>query len=223
VTPRPDVYAARRARFRVVPGAADTTRVPLTDPTPSPPRNPVPVPDPGFGETLERARGGCPDSTRRLYESVAGRVCGYLRVHGAPDPDDLTSEVFLRVFDHLDTFRGDEAGYRSWVFTIAYRLLIDDHRRRARLETVELSGPVRETVAGGDAELDALAVVGDRGVQEVLDALVPDQRDVLTLRYVGDLSVEQVADVLGKSRGAVKALQRRALATLRRRLEEAKP
>jgi RNA polymerase sigma-70 factor (ECF subfamily) len=179
----------------------------------------VPPAEPGFAETLQQARGGCPDATRRLYESVAGRVCGYLRVHGASDPEDLTSEVFLRVFDHLDAFHGDEDGYRSWVFTIAHRLLIDDHRRRARLhETVELSGRLRETVAGGDAEADALVAVGHGSVVAVLAELVPDQRDVLTLRFVGDLSVEQVAEVLGKSVGAVKAVQRRALATLRRQL-----
>jgi RNA polymerase sigma-70 factor (ECF subfamily) len=184
----------------------------------------VPGPDPGFHETLERARGGCPESTRRLYESVAGRVCGYLRVHGASDPDDLTSEVFLRVFDHLDTFAGDEDGFRSWVFTITHRLLVDDHRRRHRgLETVELSDAVHETVPGGDAETEALASVGDGHVLALLDSLVPDQRDVLTLRVVGDLTVDQVAGVLGKSRGAVKALQRRALSTLRRRLEEVSP
>jgi RNA polymerase sigma-70 factor (ECF subfamily) len=206
----------------VVPGTVDTTRVPLPDTSPSPPRNPVPAPEPGFADTLARAQGGCPHSTRWLYESVAGRVCGYLRVHGAADPDDLTSEVFLRVFDHLDSFHGDEDGYRSWVFTIAHRLLIDDHRRRARLrETVELSGRMRETVPGGDAEADALRAVGRRSVEEVLDTLVPDQRDVLTLRFVGDLTVEQIADALGKSTGAVKATQRRALAALRRQPGEA--
>jgi RNA polymerase sigma-70 factor (ECF subfamily) len=214
---------------------ADTTRVPLPEPrTPVPaspqPRTPAPhaphteepLPVPAFAELLDDARDGCPESTRWLYESVAGRVCGYLRVHGASDPEDLTNEVFLRVFDHLDTFDGDEHGYRSWVFTIAHRLLIDDHRRRSRLvETVELSGPVEESVAGGDVESDALAAVGDHEVATVLATLVPDQREVLTLRVVGDLTVDQVAEVLGKSRGAVKALQRRGVAALRRRFEEA--
>jgi RNA polymerase sigma-70 factor (ECF subfamily) len=57
----------------------------------------------------------------------------------------------------------------------------------------------------------------------VLADLAPDQREVLTLRVVGDLTVEQVADVLGKSRGAVKSLQHRGVAALRRRLQEATP
>jgi RNA polymerase sigma-70 factor (ECF subfamily) len=189
------------------------------------PRTPKPQPVDGsvdFGTVLARAREGAPEATRWLYESLAGQVCGSLRVHGATDPEDLTNEVFLRVFDHLDAFAGDERGYRSWVFTITHRLLVDDHRRRARrFETVGLGATVCETVAGGDAETDALDAVGASDVSAVLAQLVPDQREVLTLRVVGDLTVDQVADVLGKSRGAVKALQRRAVATLRRRLEEA--
>lgn len=178
----------------------------------------------GFAETLAGAQHGSPPACRLLYESLAGRVAGYLRLHGSRDPDDLTSEVFLRVFDHLRDFTGTEAGFRSWVFTIAHRLLIDEHRlRQRRVETVELSNPLRETVAGGDAEVDALASIGDRRVTEVLSGLAPDQRDVLTLRVVGDLSIEQVAEVLDKSAGAVKSLQHRAVAALRRRLEEATP
>jgi RNA polymerase sigma-70 factor (ECF subfamily) len=214
VAPRPG-YEGRRARFRLVPRTAENWDVSVPDLEPA---ASAPI---AFADVLERARQGCPESTRWLYEAVAGRVLGYLRARGAAEPEDLTSEVFLRVFDHLDTFTGDEAGYRSWVFTIAHRLLVDDHRRRARRpETVELSTPVHETIAGGDAETDALRVFGDRAVADVLAELVPDQREVLTLRVVGDLTVDQVAGVLGKSRGAVKALQRRAIAAVQRRLEE---
>lgn len=214
VEPRPGA-GGRRPRFRLVSRTVENWDVSVPDLEPA--AN-API---AFADILERARDGCPESTRWLYESVAGRVLGYLRARGAAEPEDVTSEVFLRVFDHLDTFTGDEAGYRSWVFTIAHRLLVDDHRRRARRpETVELSAPVRESVAGGDSESDALRVVGDRAVAEVLAGLVPDQREVLTLRVVGDLTVDQVAGVLGKSRGAVKALQRRALAAVQRRLEE---
>ena len=175
-----------------------------------------------FSEILARAQAGSPPACQWLYESLAGRVAGYLRLHGACEPDDLTSEVFLRVFDHLLDFVGEEAGFRSWVFTIAHRLLIDEHRTRSRRpQTVELSDPVTESAPGGNAETDALQSLEDGRVIEVLAELAPDQRDVLTLRVVGDLTVEQVAEVLGKSRGAVKSLQHRGVAALRRRLQEA--
>ena len=70
------------------------------------------------------------------------------------------------------------------------------------------------------AEADALTTLDDERIRAVLGGLRPDQREVITLRIVGDLTAEQVAQVLGKSRGAVKALQRRGVAALRRRLEE---
>jgi RNA polymerase sigma-70 factor (ECF subfamily) len=177
-----------------------------------------------FAAHLAGARRGTAPSCRWLYESLAGRVSGYLRVHGAPEPDDLTNEVFLRVFDHLDGFSGDEPAFRSWVFTIAHRLLIDDHRRRTRrVHTVELSTPLAATIAGGDAEADAVAALTEQHIALVLASLPADQRDVVTLRVMADLSVEQVAAMLGKRPGAVKSLQHRAVANLRRRLQKVEP
>jgi RNA polymerase sigma-70 factor, ECF subfamily len=176
-----------------------------------------------FAEILGQAQAGSPPALQWLYESVAGRVCGYARLHGSTEPDDLTSETFLRVFDHLGEFAGDEAGFRSWVFTIAHRLLIDEHRRTERRpQSVELSQPMNESVPGGNAESDALHEIESTNVTDVLADLAPDQREVLTLRVVGDLTVEQTAEALGKSRGAVKSLQHRGVAALRRRLGEAR-
>lgn len=177
-----------------------------------------------FSEILAEAQNGSAPACQWLYESVAGRVCGYARLHGSGEPEDVTSEVFLRVFDHLVEFAGDESGFRSWVFTIAHRLVIDEHRRAGRRpKPVELSAPLTESVPGGNAEVDALHAIEADRVADVLADLVPDQCEVLTLRVVGDLTVDQVAEVLGKSRGAVKSLQRRGIAALRRRLGEATP
>jgi RNA polymerase sigma-70 factor (ECF subfamily) len=72
---------------------------------------------------------------------------------------------------------------------------------------------------GGDAELEAISDLGRAWVDEVLEKLVPEQRDVMVLRFVSDLSITETADVLGKSPGAVKALQHRALGALRRQLQ----
>lgn len=175
-----------------------------------------------FAQVLAHAQEGSPPACQWIYESLAGRVAGYLRLHGSREPDDLTSEVFLKVFDHLRDFEGDEPGFRSWVFTIAHRLLIDEHRRQSRRpQTVELSIPVTESVPGGNAETDAFEAIADQRVTAVLDDLAPEQREVLSLRIVGDLTIDQIAEVLGKSPGAVKSLQHRGVAALRRRLREA--
>jgi RNA polymerase sigma-70 factor (ECF subfamily) len=175
-----------------------------------------------FAATVAAASRGSAPECRALYDAHAGRVCGYLRFNGATDPDDLTSEVFLRVFNHLDDFSGTQDGFRAWVFTIARRVLIDERRRRARRPvTVALSSPAHESFVGGDAELDALQRLGDERVAELLARLTPDQRDVIALRIIADLPINEVADVLGKEPGTIKALQHRAIAALRRHLEMA--
>jgi RNA polymerase sigma-70 factor (ECF subfamily) len=164
---------------------------------------------------LERARSGDQEAWRRLYDAHAGRVAGYLRVQGAREPEDLASEVFLQVFRHLETFRGGEAQFRSWLFVIAHRRLIDERRRAGRRDEVPLEA-APDAVADADTEGHALHRVGTQRVQELCGRLVPDQRDVLLLRLVAGLTVEQTAEVVGKSPGAVKAGQRRGLAALAR-------
>ena len=176
----------------------------------------------GFEQVLAAARHGAGWAFSRLYEELAPSVAGYVRAQGAGDPDDVTSEVFLAAFSGLSSFAGNEAQFRSWVFTIAHRRVIDDRRARTRrpppqsLDVGE-KGPYRGPVAGS-AEDHAVDAMGMQRIRDVLDRLAPDQRDVIALRVVADLSVEQVAAMLGKQPGAVKALQRRGLASLRRLL-----
>jgi RNA polymerase sigma-70 factor (ECF subfamily) len=161
-----------------------------------------------------------PWACRRLYDEYAGRVLGYLRAQGAREAEDLTSEVFLRVFDRIPQFSGDEPHFRSWLFTIAHRILIDDARRRQRRPQMTSLDVDVESRTTGDVEGEALANVGAEWADKLLSSLPPDQRAVVALRVTSDLSLEQVADILGKRVGAVKSLQHRALESLRRRCEE---
>jgi RNA polymerase sigma factor (sigma-70 family) len=173
----------------------------------------------GFDEVLNAARAGAPWAFERLYTDLAPAVAGYLRLQSAAEPEDLTSEAFLGVFARLSSFQGTEQKFRSWVFTIAHRRLIDERRRAVRnRSTPTASNEILDRI-GGDTEQDALAVIGSRRVYELCAELSDDQREVLILRIVGDLTVEQVSLIVDKSVGAVKALQRRALTSLRRRVE----
>jgi RNA polymerase sigma factor (sigma-70 family) len=173
----------------------------------------------GFDEVLNAARAGAPWAFERLYTDLAPAVAGYLRLQSAAEPEDLTSEAFLGVFARLSSFQGNEQQFRSWVFTIAHRRLMDERRRAVRnRSTPTASNEILDRI-GGDTEQDALAVIGSRRVYELCAELSDDQREVLILRIVGDLTVEQVSLIVDKSVGAVKALQRRALTSLRRRVE----
>jgi RNA polymerase sigma factor (sigma-70 family) len=173
-----------------------------------------------FPDVLQAARLGASWAFERLYADLSPVVAGYLRVQGAAEPEDVTSEVFLGVFTGLDSFLGGETQFRSWVFTIAHRKLIDERRRRARRRWLPAGDLAAFDQTGGDVEADAFDVLGSQRVIEWCAGLSADQRDVLVLRVVGDLTVEQVSVIVGKSAGAVKALQRRALASLRQQLEK---
>jgi RNA polymerase sigma factor (sigma-70 family) len=177
-----------------------------------------------FDAVLAAAHDGAPWALERIFTALAPAVTGYLRVQGSAEPEDLTSEVFVAVLRNLHTFQGDEAGFRSWVFTIAHRRLQDERRRRARRPlpeplTTTVAAAARESPGPEDVEGAMDRSLGAERVRALCDRLVPDQRDVLLMRLLGDLSIEQIAGTLGKSKGAVKALQRRGLAAVGRLLE----
>lgn len=171
-----------------------------------------------FPRVLDAARSGAPWALERLYTSVAGAVAGYLRVQGAPDPDDLTSDVLYKALTSLGDFTGDEAKFRSWVFTIAHHRLIDERRRLARRPVPADDGLDRAAAlpAAGDVEEEALRRLGTERVRRACERLAPDQRDVLLLRMAAGMTLEETAAALGKTVGAVKALQHRAVDALRR-------
>jgi RNA polymerase sigma-70 factor (ECF subfamily) len=172
-----------------------------------------------FDDVLLAAQAGGAWAFEVLYRDLSPTVTGYLRLHGAVEPDDLASETFLGVFTGLAGFTGDESDLRAWVFTIAHRRLVDDWRRRSRRpQLADEPGDLAEHV-GGDVEEDVLVRVGAENVERMCGGLPADQRSVLLLRILADLTVEQVAQVLGKSVASVKALQRRGLRTLRDRIE----
>jgi RNA polymerase sigma factor (sigma-70 family) len=171
-----------------------------------------------FTTLLEAARQGSEAAWQELYDGLAPVVLGYLRANNAPDPEDVLSEVFLQVARDIATFEGEEPGFRSWVFTIAHHRLIDARRHAAR-RPVDLSPePPEPRARADDAADEALARIGVEEVHRVLAVLSDDQRAVLLLRLLADMSVEDVARTVGKRPGAVKALQRRGLAAVKREL-----
>jgi RNA polymerase sigma factor (sigma-70 family) len=173
-----------------------------------------------FPAVIEAARRREPWALERVYTTLSPAVAGLLRVQGAAEPDDLTSEVFVGVLRNLDAFDGDEASFRSWVFTIAYRRLTDERRRRLRRPPPEPLDDGHEIASPVDVEADVgRALAADR-VRRLCDRLAANQRDVLVLRLFGRLTVTEVARVLGTSPGAVKSLQRRGYAALTRLLEQ---
>jgi len=171
-----------------------------------------------FETLLAAAQAGAAWACTEVWIEYSPAVAAFLRARGSREPDDVTSEVFIAVFEQLPKFVGGPAELRSFVFSIAYRRLVDELRMRSR------RGEHAEFTAGIDprhtesAEQAALTRLGDASALGLLDTLPAEQRDVMVLRIVADLTVEQIAEIVGKRPGAVKALQRRALENLRKRI-----
>jgi RNA polymerase sigma-70 factor (ECF subfamily) len=173
---------------------------------------------PTFDVILNAAKGGEEWAWAVIYRDLAGAVTGYLAVRGAPEPEDQASETLFDVARNIGRFEGDESSFRSWVFVIAHRRLIDARRKKGRqVETTPLQDS--EVHPMGDVESEALDHLALAEMIDLLAPLTDDQRDVVALRLIADLSLEETADVMGKGVGAIKALQRRAVGNLKKVLE----
>ena len=172
-----------------------------------------------FDTVLAAARTGSPRAFTRIFGALAPVVDGYLRLQGASEPEDLTSEVFLAVLRNLRSFDGDEAGFRSWVFTIAHRRLLDERRRAYRRPLPAPLAEAPDRPAPDDVEAIVVETLGAAHVRSLCEQLSDDQRDVLLMRLLGRLTIDEIAALLGRTRGSVKALQRRGLVAISRLIE----
>ncbi len=174
-----------------------------------------------FDSVLAAARTGAEWAWERIYDALAPSLNGYLRARGAPDPDGVTGDVFAQLVRDINRFEGDEPGFRSWVFVMAHHRLLDDLRRRKRRpESVMAPEDMSDLEDPRDIEADVLDRVSNAELRALIETLTPAQRDVILLRIFGGLKVEEVARAMGRRSGAVKALQRRGLETLRVKLLE---
>ncbi|MDZ7673895.1 MAG: sigma-70 family RNA polymerase sigma factor [Acidimicrobiales bacterium] len=152
-----------------------------------------------------------PRSAATVYEALAPAVLGYFRAQRMRDPESLTGDVFVVVTEKLHAFRGSDAALRRWVFTIAHHRRVDTIRRETR------SPEVLRDELPTDAT-DEMAEPIDPDLVAALDGLTDDQREVVVLRFVADLAIEEVARVTGRSKGSVKMLQARGLEMLEQTL-----
>ena len=157
----------------------------------------------------------------RIYAAYAPALFRFFlaAVGDRPTAEDLTGDVFKSTIEGLPRFRGPVETLGGWLFRIARHDLSDYRRRQARRLVQPLDDLLEEAaLAGGAVDPEELAldrVEGDR-VLAALRQLTPDQREVLLLRLVADLTAPEVAGILNKSTEAVKALQHRGLASLAR-------
>lgn len=174
-----------------------------------------------FEQILASAQRGDSRAFEQLYESMNRRVHAFVSLRGAADPAGTVNDVFLKAFTNVNSFVGNEIQFSAWTFKIARNILIDEARRRARRPEQTVFDDDDESAGGtGDVEREAFDQLGNEWVLAQLQALTPEQRDVVVMRVVSDLTIEAIAEVLGKPVGAVKAMQRRAFRTLARNFDD---
>jgi RNA polymerase sigma-70 factor (ECF subfamily) len=169
---------------------------------------------------IQQAKGGDPAAFAEIYDRCQPAIYRYVyyQVNDAATAEDLTSEVFVRLVEKIDHFAYRGRPLLAWLYTIA-RNLITDHRRRARYGTpIELEKqPIPDAT---DVESTVEHTLAQHRLINAIGGLTDDQRQVILLKFIEGVDNATAAHVLGKSINAVKALQHRARASLRRILEQ---
>jgi RNA polymerase sigma-70 factor (ECF subfamily) len=172
------------------------------------------------GELVLRAREGDAEAFGELYDEFHGRLYRYFlaNVRNRTEAEDLTAEVFAEAAQRIRTFEGNGPAFGGWLFAMA-RNDLHDIRRRLRRRVVEPMADVPDMHHEDDLA-DSVASRLDAGaIMWAVNRLTDDQRQIITLKFAGDLSNEEISVATGKPLTAVKSLQHRALATLKRLLE----
>jgi RNA polymerase sigma-70 factor (ECF subfamily) len=169
---------------------------------------------------LKRARICDEEALGILYDQYAPLIYSYLyrRVHDAQIAEDLTSEVFVRMLQAIQSQKLWHTSFRGWLYRIAHNLVVDHYRKQPAALALALD----EELMADEEDLDsALAEqLSRQRLQAAIGLLTSDQQQVLALRFGEQLPAREVAEIMGKSVGAVEALQHRALAALRRILQK---
>ncbi len=166
-----------------------------------------------------RAQQGDRDALEELYLLHFDRIYSYLHlsVGNRHDAEDLTTQTFLKMLEAIGRFRWQAAPFSAWLFRIAHNLAMDHFRSRRHVQT-EQEVPEPPGAEELSAEEQALDSLGRAGMLELIERLSAEQRQVLTLKFLFGFANAEVATVLGKTEGAVKSLQHRALASLQKHL-----
>jgi RNA polymerase sigma-70 factor, ECF subfamily len=170
---------------------------------------------------VERAQRGDRDALEELYLIHFDRIYSYLHVSvgNRHDAEDLTTQTFLKMLESIGKFRWQSAPFSAWLFRIAHNLAMD-HFRATRRWQPEEEVPEPEPDESTSAEAGALQSIGRKSMLELIDELSPEQQQVLTLKFLFNFGNAEAATILGKSEGAIKSLQHRALASLQKQIQK---
>ncbi len=174
--------------------------------------------DTDFSRELEQAAAGDPAAVRRLVIEFEPGLTRFARRRGVPEVDAVVNAAFSDAFRNLPTFRGtDRRAFRAYLFRILRCRIVDDQRLAFNQpkRTLDIDSDVVSDLVDRDSSSFDDRVVDRQLVDDILGRLTDEQREVLEMRVLSGLSIRETADRTGRSEVAVKAMQRRALLSLR--------
>jgi len=178
--------------------------------------------DTALSAAVSVAQDGDEDAFRVIYRTIQPGLIRYLWVHVGDVAEDVASETWLQVARDLRKFRGDAAGFRGWVVTIARHRTVDHVRHQRRLPPADGQlEEVAELQAADDTARSAIDAMSTRAALALIARLPRDQAEAVLLRAVMGLDAKTAAKVLGKRAGAVRTAAYRGLRGLAAYLEEA--
>lgn len=173
-------------------------------------------------ELVRQAQQGDASSFGRLYERYFEKVYSYLsfKLGNPTEAEDLAGQVFLKALESLGGYKWTGVPFQAWLFRIAHNQMVDALRRRARRPSGSLdeARTVEDERPDADPEAMLAQALTREGLVAAVDRLTELQRQVISLKFAGGLTNAEVAQLMGKSEGAVKALQHAALVSLQRQL-----
>jgi RNA polymerase sigma-70 factor (ECF subfamily) len=169
-------------------------------------------------ELLERASRGDPDALGVLYDQYADRIHSYIyhRVGQAELAEDMTGQVFMRMLEAIRIGQAWRTSFSGWLYRIAHNLVIDHYRRRGRTTLVDLDDATPVVATHGDPVHSTEVSLDRERLRAALNLLTEEQAQVITLRFLEEMSIAEAAEIMDKTEGAIKALQYRAVLALRR-------
>jgi RNA polymerase sigma-70 factor, ECF subfamily len=169
-------------------------------------------------DALRRARAGDESGFLELWRALQPRLLRYLRVHNGDSCDDIAAETWLQIVRDLPSFIGTADGFRGWLFTIARNRAIDAARARAARPVVTLAdvSSALPSPSSPSAESEAIGRMSTDRAIAMVSSLPRDQAESVALRVIAGLDVAAVAEIVGKSPGAVRVNVHRGLRALSR-------
>jgi RNA polymerase sigma-70 factor (ECF subfamily) len=152
----------------------------------------------------------------QLYEDNFDKIYRYvvLKIGDRTEAEDMTQQVFLKALQSISSYKWKGMPFSSWLYRIAHNQIVDYLRKKSRRPAVQLDETI--AAAGDDPESRAERVVQIEEIAKATKRLTRAQQEVISLRFAGELSITEVAKAMGRSEGAVKALQHSAIAALRK-------